>query len=366
MAGIPQLEPPMVFRFVGDSLSNLADGYIGQTVAKMVGMLGPLALGGVTIFILLYAILIMLGKVSAPATDFIWKLFKIALVSAFALNAGNYQSFVMEPLQGLETGLVESMAGNGVQASSTFEALDIALGKGNSILVYCTAKSTEKSLNIAWVIAWNVAGMTVAAGVVLFVLLGGAMVVASKFMIAILFGIGPLFVACLLFPVTAPFFDRWLGQVLTKIFTIVFITAAFGVGLQVFDALMTSVASKEWESPMFMAVQVLVITLVLAYVMFEAGQNASALGGGAASTAIRLGQVAGIIASPGNAALGAARTFNPVSNRLDPKTGLQTSSSRLEHLAMGRSFLSPDPTYRRAVMDQFRESMGRSNQVRGK
>lgn len=363
MAGIPQLPAPMVFRFVGDSLSNLADGYIGQTVSKLVSMLGPIALAGVTIFVSLYAILIMLGKISSPASDFIWKMFKIACVSTIALNAGNYQSFVMQPLQGFETGLVEAMAGNGDKASSTFEALDNALGKGNSIVVYCAAKSTEKSLNIAWVIAWNVAGMTVAAGVVLFVLVGGAMVVAAKFMLAILFGIGPLFVACLLFPVTAQFFDRWLSQVLTMVFTIVFITAAFGVGLQVFDALMTSVAASQWESPMFMSVQVLVITAVLAYVMYEAGKKASALGGGAATTAISFGQMAGFIASPAERA---AQMINPTSNRLDPKTGLQTSSSRLEHLAMGRSFVSPNPSYRRAVMDQFRESMGRKNQVSGR
>jgi len=49
--------------------------------------------------------------------------------------------------------------------------------------------------------------------------------------------------------------------------------------------------------------------------------------------------------------------LNPVSNRLDPRTGLQTSSRRLEHMAMGRSVFVPSPAYRNALKERLRESL---------
>jgi type IV secretion system protein VirB6 len=150
------------------------------------------------------------------------------------------------------------------------------------------------------------------------------------------------------------------------VFTIALFAGTFGIGLQVFNQLIAATSADQWASPVFMALQMLFIMVILGYVLFSVHQEAAGLAGGVATGMIRLGQMAGMLASPATAATGTARMLNPVSNRLDPNTGLQTQSSRLEHFAMGRSFLSKNPAYRRAVMDQFRSSMGRGNAIKGK
>jgi type IV secretion system protein VirB6 len=75
------------------------------------------------------------------------------------------------------------------------------------------------------------------------------------------------------------------------------------------------------------------------------------LAGGASMAALTIRQMV----SP---AAATARVVNPTSNRLDPKTGLQTSSGRAEHLYMGRSILNP--AYRKAVTDHRTENHGKN------
>ncbi|WDJ74918.1 type IV secretion system protein (plasmid) [Xanthomonas campestris pv. campestris] len=368
MPNIPAQEAPMIFRFVGDSLSNLAEGYIGEASSNVIAMLGPIALAGVTLFITIYGYMVIFGKITSPINDLVIKILKMAFVSAIALNAGNYMDMVRAPIDGLETGLVQALSTGGSGATSTYEALDQGIGKANALVLYCWAKSATYSLltDPGGYISWWSAGSLIAAGIVAFFFVGGAFVVAAKFSLALLFGIGPFFVLGLMWPVTAQFFDRWLSSVLSKVFSVALLSGTFGLGLQIFNQLIGATSANEWGSPAFMALQILGIFIVLGVVLYMVNQEAAGLGGGVAASAIRLGQLAGLLTAPASAATSGARMLNPVSNRLDPNTGLQTQSSRLEHMAMGRSFVAKNPAYRRAVMDQFRSAMGRGNAVKGK
>ncbi|KGK66378.1 MULTISPECIES: type IV secretion system protein [Xanthomonas] len=368
MPNIPAQEAPMIFRFVGDSLSNLAEGYIGEASSNLIAMLGPIALAGVTLFVTLYGYMVMFGKVNAPINDLVVKLLKMAFVSVFALNAGNYMSMVRAPIDGLETGLVQALTTGGNGASSTYEALDQGIGKGNALVLYCWAKSATYSLltDPGGYLGWWTAGSLIATGILLFFVVGGALVVSAKFMLFLILGVGPFFILGLMWPVTAQFFDRWLSSVLSKVFSIALLSGTLGMALMIFNQLIASTSTDEWASPAFMAVQTLSIMLILGVVLYSVHNEAAGLGGGVAVSMIRLGQMAGLLTAPAAAATGTARMLNPVSNRLDPNTGLQTQSSRLEHLAMGRSFVAKNPAYRRAVMDQFRSAMGRDNAVKGK
>lgn len=369
MPNIPAADPPMIFRFVGDSLSNLTEGYVGQAAGQLIGMLAPIAITGVTIFLLVYAYMMMMGKISSPITDLTMKLFKMGLVLSIALSASTYSTIVVGTIDGIESGLVQALSPSGLPSSSTYEALDNGLGKGNALVLYCWAEASTKSLltNPGHFVGWYGAGSIIATGLVVFFIVGGSMVVIAKFMLAVMLAIGPLFVMLLAWAPTAQFFDRWLSQTLTSVFTIVILTVVFGMGLQIFNNLIVATSSGgEWESPMFMAMQITFITIILGILCGYAGVKASALGGGAALASVSLGQAVGLLRSPAQAATATGRMLNPVSNRLDPKTGLQTTSSALEHLAMGRSLVSPNPAYRRAVMDQFRESIGAKNTVSGR
>ena len=352
-------DAPMIFRFVGDSLSSLTDAYSEAASSSLAGAIAPLAMSGVTLFIAVYGALVIAGKIQQPFQDFMVKAAKIIIVGAVALNAGNYMSWVGEAVTGLESGLVTALRPPGVPAgaSSTYEQLDMSIGKANELVEKCFDEAGKKNVftEAGPLLGFIVAGLTIGVGIVIFFLVGGAIIVATKFLLAIMIAIGPLFILAIMFPATAGFFDRWLGQTLTYVFTIVLVAVVMSLGISIFDRLVASVVIDDSHA-LFVAIQILFVSLILAWVTMQIGGLASGISGGASMAALTLRQVAGIAVAPAKAATSGARMLNPISNRLDPRSGLQTSSSRLEHFAQGRSMLSPNPAYRNAVMERYRSA----------
>ncbi len=364
------MSAPYIFRFVGDSLANLTNGYSEAASSQLAGAIGTIAITAVTMFIAVYGALVIAGKIQQPFQDFMLKAAKWAIVCAIALNAGNYTAYVADAVNGLESGLVTALRAPGAPAgsSSTYEQLDESIGQANELVRECFDKASEKNMltEAGALLGWLAAGVIIGAGIVIFFFVGGAIIIATKFLLAIMIGIGPLFVLALLHPATAGFFDRWLGQTLTYVFTVVLVAVVMSLGVSVFDTAIERTKLDENEA-LFMAMQLLFCGLILAYVTMQIGSLASGIAGGAGAAIMSARQLIGVATAPGKFASDVARSggniLNPVSNRLDPRTGLQTQSSRLEHVAQGRTIVNP--AYRKAVVERAKEAWG-GNTVKGK
>lgn len=352
------MSAPFIFRFVGDSLSNLTDHYVTSASAGLAGALGPVALVGVTLFITIYGVLVVAGKIQQPFQDFLLKAGKIAIIAAIALNAGNYMSWVVSSIQGLESGLIAAMSGGGnLDTSSTYALLDSSIGNAADKAALAMEKVGEKRwYDVAGWAPWLITALLMYAGIVIFFLVGGAMVVMAKFALALMLAIGPLFIMALLWAPTAGFFDRWLAQTLTYVFTIVLLAAVLSMAITIFNHLITNTVYDDESNVLFIGVQILFISGILAFIIMQIGGMASGIAGGAGMAALSLRQLTGAVTSPAKAIAG---RVNPVSNRLDPTTGLQTSSSRFEHMAMGRSVFAPNPAYRNALQERLRSTFNR-------
>lgn len=357
------MSAPFIFRFVGDSLSNLTDHYVTAASAGLTGALGPVALAGVTLFITIYGLLVIAGKIQQPFQDFLLKAGKIAIIAAIALNAGNYMSWVVGSIQGLESGLIAAMSAGGstgLDTSSTYALLDSSIGNAADKAALAMEKVGEKKwYNVAGWAPWLITALLMYAGIVIFFLVGGAMVVMAKFALALMLAIGPLFIMALLWTPTAGFFDRWIGQTLTYVFTIVLLAAVLSMAITIFNELITNTVYDDESNVLFIGVQILFISGILAFIILQIAGMASGIAGGAGMAALSMRQLVGVATAPGRAMTGTARMVNPVSNRLDPRTGLQTSSSRAEHLAMGRSVFAPNPAYRAALQERLRSTFNR-------
>lgn len=360
---------PYIFRFVGDSLANLTAGYTQAASSQLAGAIGGIAIAAVTMFIAVYGALVIAGKIQQPFQDFILKAAKWAIICAVALNVGNYTLYVADAVTGLESGLVTALRAPGAPAgsSSTYEQLDESIGQANELVRECFDKAGEKNMitEAGALLGWLAAGLIIGAGIVIFFFVGGAIIICAKFLLAIMLGIGPLFVLALLHPATAGFFDRWLGQTLTYVFTVVLVAVVMSLGVTVFDTAIERTKLDENEA-LFMALQILFCGLILSYVTMQIGSLAAGISGGAGAAIASARQLLGVATAPGKFASDVARSggqiLNPMSNRLDPKTGLQTNSPRLEHVAQGRTIVNP--AYRKAVMDRAREAWG-GNTVKG-
>lgn len=364
-----------LFRFIGETIENAIAHFVTPAVDNVIGVVGPTALIGVTLYIAILGALVIAGYLSNPFWDVVKTCIKVAFIGAIALSASNYLTWVVASVDGIQTGLAGALNTlGGPPPDSIYQALDNSLGKAFDMVGKCFDHAQETGwMEFGATLGWAISGLCIGFGAVIVTLLGGAIVIMAKVALTALFALGPLFIACLMWPATSAFFDRWFSQVMTYAFTVVMASLFISFALAAFDYFISaqnvavSDAGSGVYSPIFAALQILTLALILAYLIYKSSEIAGGLAGGVSMAAMTLRQMVSPAtataraASDGAASMG--KILNPVSNRLDPKTNLQTQSSRLEHMMQGRTIFNP--AYNRAVIDRAKESWGR-NTVKGK
>jgi len=348
------MDDPYIFRFVGDSLTNLAEGYIEMASSGLASALGPVAVVGVTLFITIYGVLVIAGKIQMPFQDFVVKAGKIAIIAAIALNAGNYMEWVVGSIQGLESGLVAAMTegGSGLDTSNTYALLDSSI----NIAVKKAAEGWEKVSEISWYNmagwqSWLIATLLIYLAITILFLVCGALIIVAKFALMLMLAIGPLFIMSLIWAPTAGFFDRWLSQVLTYVFTILLLTAILSMSIQIFSELLINTDfNNQLIHPVFIGLQILMVALILAFIIIQIPSMASGLAGGAGLGALSMRQLVGAVMNPARA-LG--RMMMPSGNSSRTNSVSNSGSS-------GRMNTVSNPGYRAALQERLRSTLNRS------
>src|SRR6266498_2285744 len=134
----------------------------------------------------------MRGTVQQPVREFLGKVIRTALIVSVALGAGLYQRDIAEVIRTVPD---DRAAGQGLsKAEDAFEKGGIMTQQG---------------------IAFYTFGVLMLLATVIMVGVGGALILVAKVMLALLAGLGPLFIAALLFDATKRFFDRWVAMLAT-------------------------------------------------------------------------------------------------------------------------------------------------------
>ena len=168
-------------------------------------------------------------------------------------------------------------------------------------------------------------------------------------------GIGPVFVALLLWPATSKFFDSWFGQVMTYILRIALVAAVMGLAFKGFDAVINSVDLDSDQNTLFTSLVLITFTLVMFWLLAEANNVAGQLAGGISSAAVTLRGMAQGAMSPMQ---GAANVINRQSTRRDMQSGMMVTAGRLNHLAAGNTLVNP--AYRAHVMANLGKNWGKA------
>lgn len=348
-------EPTYIFQFIGDTFSNQTANYISGTASQISSELQPVAIAAITLWICVYGTLTILGKTSQPFADFAVKALKIIIICAVALNYGNYSSYVIQSMEGIENSIAAAMSSGGSPSSNgIYGTLDAALSNGleKSKLFFAYAAKYNFLVNTTKVIGGISAGIISYTGVLLFLVIGGVAIILAKFMLTLVFAVGPLFILCLLFPVTAGFFDRWIAQAITYILTVVFVAATLGIGISIMDTRLQALVVDQHSDPMFTAIQLLAIMAILAYVTYQVNNLAAGLAGGAGAAMVSMRQLAGYATGEVSKA---ANVINATSTRTNPTTGQQVTASRFSHWAYGRTLSNSN--YRSAVKERMNHNI---------
>ena len=129
-------------------------------------------------------------------------------------------------------------------------------------------------------IAFYTFGVLLLLATVIMVGVGGALILVAKVMLALLAGLGPLFIAALLFDATKRFFDRWVAMIATYCLVVVLFASVFTFLLGIFANYMSGVALDGEMNVAYGIGGALLLTLVSVAILKELHHLAVGLGGG--------------------------------------------------------------------------------------
>ncbi|MGV2895918.1 type IV secretion system protein [Achromobacter sp. AGC78] len=136
------------------------------------------------------------------------------------------------------------MSTSTAQATSIYQVLDTSADKGLNVAYDMLGKVAKREFYELGHMFWDALNaLMMAIAVILIQLPAAATIIMAKLGLGIMLGLGPLFIAALMFPVTAKWFDRWFEQALAYILEIAITMVVVSVGVALFKALFDRVIS---------------------------------------------------------------------------------------------------------------------------
>ncbi|MCX8519691.1 MAG: type IV secretion system protein, partial [Methylophilaceae bacterium] len=315
--------------------------FLGATawVEKFIAIVTPLILAGLTISIMWYGFQLASGRGSSNNVflDVFWRSARVLLVFTIALAGGAYMTNVVGVLLDLQCTLNDVFAtGSGcggfgdLQSSITapFKILDDSVEMIVSTLTnICTEakgdlKFTKPDTWFAfiWIFLQCLAMGALCIGYAAVVFLE---LIGIQIGLIIMFGVGPVFVACYAFETTAKFFDTWFSGLLKYIFTSSILLMMLSVSNVIFKDYATKISNHSTSLDLLgSSMGVLVAIIALIFMVRKVPELVTNMIGGALSSSSSnavgaatgaAGQFAGRAAAhaAGNTALGQKMAQSP-------------------------------------------------------
>ena len=200
-----------MFTWVGNQFNTVLSTYVLGVVSSLMTAIAPIALTCMTIWVTLYGWAVLRNEVSETLPVFMWKVFKIGLVLAFALQSGFYISNVADTANALATGVATTFlpaAADPMTVTPPYALLDAFNDQASLLVLDLLKEAGIMRLDLVF------AAVVTAFGNVIFLCIALFVVTLAKLFLTFVIAVGPLFVLCLAWRPTARFFDSWLSMVL--------------------------------------------------------------------------------------------------------------------------------------------------------
>jgi type IV secretion system protein VirB6 len=279
------MSAPSDYHFYEDTFSKLNNAlttYIGDVSADIIGAISGVAYSMLMIYMMLWGWTMMRGMISEPITDGVTRIVRLAVIVGIALNVGRYSTFITNFLWNTPDAMASIVANGYSNPQGNVQFLDGLMSKlydlGNAYFEAAFASTgmfPDLGLLGGAFLIWIAAVAATAYAAFLLAL--------SKMALAILLGIGPIFVLLLVFEGTKRFFEAWLGQALNYVFLVILTAGAVKLMMTIIVQYLNVAAGAAVASPTIeQAVPAIVLCLISALVMMQLPSIASALGGGTA------------------------------------------------------------------------------------
>lgn len=350
---------PTIFRYIGVSIENTAAEFLSPVIGAVIGAVSAVVAVGVSLYILIIGLLIATGYIAQPMNEFAGKAVKIVIVTSIALSASAYGSYVVGVINGMEGMFAKAFGADDGAGASIYATLDRSFGIGLELVSRCfEAARNAGRFAFGAIIGWTLAGLIIALGIVALNLIGGCILILAKFAIAMMIAVGPLFVVLLIWPVTARYFEAWVGQIVNFTLTVAFIVLIMAFSVAMFTGFVTEVDLDGGSAPIVVALEVVVLAGFLAFLAYQTQSWAASLSGGMSMAVLTLRHAAAPARMAASAGRGARDIVDPRSTRRDLESGHMVTARRLNHLTAGNTVINP--AYRQHVREQFGKNWSRA------
>ena len=232
----------------------------------------------------------MRGLISEPVMDGVNRIVRLSLITAAALNLGIYNAYLADLLWNSPDALASAVASGNSNRMSNAQFLDQLMsqmyGLGDAYWKAAFAKLSSTlpvpdfGMLIMAILVWGAGLLATAYGAFLLAL--------SKIALAILLGVGPLFVLMTLFEPTKRFFDAWIGQALNYVFLVMLSAAAIKLMMTIMAKYLAAAteAGALSDPGVDQAFPAIVLSVMSFLILMQLPSIASALGGGVAVSAM--------------------------------------------------------------------------------
>ncbi len=277
--------------FLETQLDEVLRIYVNGTSATVSAYAGSIAAVGLTIYFVYMSYASARGDLSEPLSKITKDLMKIALVLTVALGGGAYQQYVISFANGITSDLASAVTGGA--AKSVGAAIDYAnsgcvvLPKAPDCIPYDSvflklAIDRENSFGIPDPL-YAIVFVIVALAQLLITALCILPMILSKVGMALMLGMGPIFVLMALFPVTTKYFEGWVSALLGFVLTQVLVSAICSVVPTIFQGLLDKAVKGGAigdTAVLSDALGVLIAALGLGFSALHASQKGAQLAGG--------------------------------------------------------------------------------------
>jgi type IV secretion system protein VirB6 len=273
-----------MFAWVGSQFDSVLSTYVLGVVSNLMAALAPIALTAMTLWVTLYGWAVLRNEVSETVPVFLWKVFKIGLVLAFALQSSFYIVNVSDTASALATGVATTFlpaTASPLTVTSPYTLLDAFNDQASLLVIELLKEAGIMRLDLLF------AAVVCSIGNVIFLCVALFVVSLAKLLLTFVIAVGPIFILCLAWRPTQRFFDSWLSMVLNAVVLTWFAFFALGLSVYMGQAMVQAVQLQGgFNGPTFNVVgeslKYCVVMILMAIICFQAPSLASGLTGGAA------------------------------------------------------------------------------------
>lgn len=274
------------FHFYEDMFTQLNSSlstYVSDVASNIIGAITPVASTLLAIYVTLWGWTMMRGMISEPVTDGITRIVRLAVICGIALNLGYYNAGLSDWLWNSPDALASYVAAGYSNETTNVQFLDSLMAQiydlGDAYWQKANASAgmlPVPDLGLIGIAILTWLGGILATGYAAFLL------ALSKMALAIVLGVGPIFVLMTIFEPTKRFFDAWIGQALNYVILVMLTAGAIKLIMTIIQTYMGAAAGAIADPSISQALPCIVFCVIGALVMMQIPSLASALGGGVA------------------------------------------------------------------------------------